>query len=40
MRASAAAGNRDPKVIQHVTMETKALARGKPDGPYAGALIL
>src|SRR6516162_11881011 len=29
MRASAAAGNRDPKVIQHVTMEAKALARGK-----------
>src|SRR5215467_7588576 len=40
MRASAAAGNRDPKVIQHVTMEAKALARGKPDDPYAGALIL
>ena len=40
VRASAAAGNRDPKVIQHVTMEAKALARGKPDDPYAGALIL
>ena len=31
MHASAAAGNRDPKVIQHVTMEAKAVARGKPD---------
>src|SRR5262249_35204200 len=40
MRASAAARNRGPKVIQHVTMEAKALARGKPDDPYAGALIL
>jgi hypothetical protein len=37
--APAAAGNRGPKVIQHVTMETKALARGKADDPYAGALI-
>src|SRR6516162_4613122 len=40
MRAGAAVGNRGPKVIQHVTVETKALARSKANNPYAGALIL
>src|SRR5262249_57006347 len=40
MRARAAGRNRGPKVIQHVTMEAKALAGGKADYPNAGALVL